>query len=990
MAKKEEIKITALYERLSRDDEQAGESNSILNQKKYLEEYARQKGLRNIRHFYDDGYSGTNFNRPGFTALLEEIEAGRVDTLVVKDLSRFGRNYLQVGYYTEIVFPKKGVRFIAINNNVDSANPTENDFTPFLNIMNEWYAKDTSNKIKAVFKSRMKEGLRCSGAIPYGYKRINGDKQTLVVDEPAAEIVRKVFRLACQGMGVTAIAEQLTEEKVLIPSAYTAKYFPENCRNRSFSDPYRWNANTIGHILDRQEYLGHTVLGKSICENFKTKQRRAATPEELMIFPDTHEAIIDQDTWDIAQKLRVRAKPRAANGTYSHRLSGMIYCADCGSRMGFISPEARQSGKHYDSDSAFQCGNYRNQNNECVSHFIKTSALEAAILQAIKAVSQYVIENEAEFISQLKTVWNESKSKSANNGQQEIDEAKKRMAELDAKIQKLYDSAISGLLPERQAQRMIQQYDEEQLMLEKRVEELQGQIQEEEVEKIDTNRFIALVNKYRNCEELTDTMLYAFIDRVEVHEATGGRTVYRQQNIDIYFNFIGNYYPPVETVSEEERIAAIEAEQLRKKQEKAKRAAEVQKQKKAALMKAVEAGDPEAIAEYERKLALQRERNHRRQQKIKEAREADPAYIAQMEEKERLQREKLLEAERKRTERANRQKKLSRKELKEAAKTDPKAAEEWQALKEKEAVARQRKKEREEERMAADPEYAAMMAERKAEYTRTRTAKRQAEREALVELAKTDEEAAKKLTKDGVYGTIIEAKQAGEPVTHLVDWFYQAGGSIIDVDNNVTVNSPENAKAFNFMLKMMYEDESVMPGSIGYDNADVHNMFMQGKVAMVKNWPYMFAMAKDPEQSKVSDKFAVAVQPAGEEQSTAAWTWGFGISSSSKNKDAAWEFVKWATSSEELAQLGIANSNPVPRTSSLEIVTNDSTLTEFDKKSIQVMSDALKYAHNATENPNFPTIQNELSYTLSSIMTQQVTAEEGLAEAEKAIKEAIQ
>ena len=745
MAKKEEIKITALYERLSRDDEQAGESNSILNQKKYLEEYARQKGLRNIRHFYDDGYSGTNFNRPGFTALLEEIEAGRVETLLVKDLSRFGRNYLQVGYYTEIVFPKKGVRFIAINNNVDSANPTENDFTPFLNIMNEWYAKDTSNKIKAVFKSRMKEGLRCSGAIPYGYKRINGDKQTLVVDEPAAEVVRKVFRLACQGVGVTAIAERLTEEKVLIPSAYTAKYSPENCRHRTVIDPYRWNATTVGYILDRQEYLGHTVLGKSICENFKTKQRRAATPEELMIFPDTHEAIIDQDTWDIAQKLRVRAKPRAANGTYSHRLSGMIYCAGCGSRMGFISPDAKQSEKHYDSDSAFQCGNYRNKNNECVSHFIKTSALEAAILQAIKAVSKYVIENEAEFISQLKTVWNESKSKSANNGQQEIDEAKKRMAELDEKIQKLYDSAISGLLPERQAQRMIQQYDEEQLMLEKRVEELQGQIQEEEVEKIDTNRFIALVNKYRNCEELTDTMLYAFIDRVEVHEATGGRTVYRQQNIDIYFNFIGNYYPPVETVSEEERIAAIEAEQLRKKQEKAKRSAEVQKRKKAELMKAVEAGDPEAIAEYERKLALQRERNHRRQQKIKEAREADPAYIAQMEEKERLQREKLLEAERKRAERANRQKKLSRKELKEAAKTDSKAAEEWQALKEKEAAARQRKKEREEERMAADPEYAAMMAERKAEYTRTRTAKRKAEREALVELAKTDEEAAKKL-----------------------------------------------------------------------------------------------------------------------------------------------------------------------------------------------------------------------------------------------------
>lgn len=346
VAKKEEIKITALYERLSRDDEQAGESNSIQNQKKYLEEYARQHGLRNIRHFYDDGYSGTNFNRPGFAALLEEIEAGRVETLVVKDLSRFGRNYLQVGYYTEILFPKKGVRFIAINNNVDSAAPQDNDFTPFLNIMNEWYAKDTSNKIKAIFKSRMKDGMRCSGSIPYGYKRKPDDKQTLIVDEPAAEVVRKIFRLACQGNSTTAIADILTAEQVLIPATYAALHNPKNCRHKSVKDPYRWNATTVGYILDRQEYLGHTVLGKSICENFKTKQRRAATPDELMIFPDTHEAIIDQDTWDIARKIRMKKKPRAANGTYSHRLSGLVYCADCGARMGFISPDAKHGDKH--------------------------------------------------------------------------------------------------------------------------------------------------------------------------------------------------------------------------------------------------------------------------------------------------------------------------------------------------------------------------------------------------------------------------------------------------------------------------------------------------------------------------------------------------------------------------------------------------------------------------------------------------------------------
>ena len=751
MAKKEEIKITALYERLSRDDEQAGESNSIQNQKKYLEEYARQKGLRNIRHFYDDGYSGTNFNRPGFAALLEEIEAGRVETLVVKDLSRFGRNYLQVGYYTEILFPKKGVRFIAINNNVDSATPQDNDFTPFLNIMNEWYAKDTSNKIKAIFKSRMKDGMRCSGSIPYGYKRKPDDKQTLIVDEPAAEVVSKIFRLACQGNSTTAIADALTAEQVLIPAAYAALHNPKNCRHKNVTDPYRWNATTVGYILDRQEYLGHTVLGKSICENFKTKQRRAATPDELMIFPDTHEAIIDQDTWDIARKIRMKKKPRVANGTYSHRLSGLVYCADCGARMGFISPDARHGDKHYDSDSAFQCGNYRSTAAECVSHYVKTSVLEAAVLQAIQTVSKYVLENEAEFIDQLRAVWNEHQTRATNSGQQELAEARKRMSDLDGKIQKLYESALNGLLPERQAQRMIQQYDEEQILLEKRIEELESLVQQDEIKEVDTSRFIALVKKYRDCEELTDTMLYAFIDRIEVHEATGGRTVYRQQKIDIHFNFIGNYYPPEETISEEERIAAIEADQLRKKQEKGERAAERKKQKLEALRMAAEAGDPEAISKYEEHLANQRERNQKRRQKLKEAREADPEYLSQLEEKERIKREKMLETERKRMERASRKKKLTRAELKEKAKTDPEAAKEFEALKTKEAEARQRKKEREEARMAADPEYAAMMAERKAEYIRTRTAKRKAEHDALVELAKTDAEAARKLAEKRKY-----------------------------------------------------------------------------------------------------------------------------------------------------------------------------------------------------------------------------------------------
>lgn len=403
---------------------------------------------------------------------------------------------------------------------------------------------------------------------------------------------------------------------------------------------------------------------------------------------------------------------------------------------------------------------------------MKTSVLEAVILQAIQTVSKYVLENEAEFIDQLKALWNENQAKTANNGQQELAEARKRMSELDAKIQKLYESTLNGLLPERQAQRMIQQYDEEQILLEKRIEELESLVQQDEIKEVDTDRFIALVRKYRDCEELTDTMLYAFIDRIEVHEATGGRTIYRQQKIDIYFNFIGNYYPPVETISEEERIAAIEAEQLRKKQEKNRRAAEVQKQKKAELMKAVEAGDPDAIAERERKLAMQRERNRRRQQRIREAREADPEYIRQMDEKERIRQEKLLEAERKRIERQEKKRKETRAELRERAKTDPEAAKEFEALKAREAEARKRKKEREEARMAADPEYAAMMAERKAEYTRARTARRKAQREALVELAKTDEEAARKLAEMRKYQSeatlrsrqkMVADAEAGDP-----------------------------------------------------------------------------------------------------------------------------------------------------------------------------------------------------------------------------------
>ena len=746
MGKRDQTKITALYERLSRDDELQGESNSISNQKKYLEDYARQNGFRNLIHFTDDGYTGTNFNRPGFSALLQEIEAGHVDCVITKDMSRFGRNYLQVGFYTEIMFPNNGVRFIAINNGVDSAKPGDNDFTPFLNIMNEWYAKDTSNKIKAVFKSRMQDGKRCSGAIPYGYKRLPGDKQTLYIDNEAANVVRRIFNMAANGASLAQIAETLESERVLIPSAYQEKVCPSSARNHSYHNPYLWTNTTVGCILNRQEYLGHTVLGKTVCENFKTKKRRPATPDELMIFPDTHEAIIDQDTWEKAQRLRKRSPRKLPNGTYSHRLSGLVYCADCGARMSYSSPESKHTLKDYDSNSAFQCSRYRNRYGEkCTSHFIKTSVLEAAILSAVQKVSANVLQNQDEFIEQLKSQWLIKEAQSSSDDKKELAIASKRMEEVDELIKGLYESNMSGKLSDRQYHRIMAQYDEEQERLEKRIAELQAAVEAVTPKELNMNRFLTLVKRYRNVTELTDTMLYEFIEKIEVHAPTGGRTAYRNQQIDIHFNFIGSYLPPDQTLSEEERIAEIDAQRLVKQQEKRKRA-NIRSQEKLGALKEAAATDPKAAAEYERKLEAKREYGRNYREKLKAAKEADPEYIQQLEEKERAKLEKQLELEKKRIERQSKKKKETRAELTKRAETDPEAAEKLAALRAKEAVARARNQEAQEKRMVEDPEYAEMVRQRNSEYYRRQNERKRAARHELIKNAETDPAAAEKLS----------------------------------------------------------------------------------------------------------------------------------------------------------------------------------------------------------------------------------------------------
>ena len=556
------IKYTALYERLSRDDEMQGESNSIVNQKRYLEEYAQAQGFKNIRHFTDDGYSGTNFKRPGFQKMIAAIEAGEIDVVCVKDLSRFGRDYLKVGFYTEIMFPKKGVRFIAINNSVDSANPTENDFTPFLNIMNEWYAKDTSNKIRAIFRSRMQDGKRCSGAIPYGYRRDPEDKNHLLIDEEAAKVVRRIYQMVIDGMGSQAIANQLTADNVLIPSAYLEQSEHGESRNHSYHDPCRWNCTAVSYILDKQEYMGHTVLGKTICENFKTKKRRKARPDELIIFENTHEPIIDAETWHLVQKLRRRTRRKLANGSYSHRLSGLVYCADCGKRLSYSSPQSqhRPDGKTYDADSSFRCPTYKSMYGECTMHYIKSSTLDKLVDEAVRKIARYVLRNEQAFLEQVRVLTSADQKHTQSEDKKELVNIKKRIAELDNYIKRLYEGNASGKIPDRQFEKLMAQYDSEQQELEERVKEIEVSIHEIQQESENGQQFVRLVQKYRDLTEIDQTALNEFIDKVVVHEATGGRTADRSQQIDIYFNFIGQFM--VEDTEEELLMQEQEAQRL--------------------------------------------------------------------------------------------------------------------------------------------------------------------------------------------------------------------------------------------------------------------------------------------------------------------------------------------------------------------------------------------------------------------------------------------
>ncbi len=737
------IKHTALYERLSRDDEQQGESNSITNQKMFLEDYARAKGFKNIRHYTDDGYSGTNFDRPGFQEMIADIEAGEIDTVCVKDLSRLGRNYLKVGFYTEILFQEKNVRFIAINNGVDSINPMENDFTPFLNIMNEWYAKDTSNKIKAVFKSRMQNGKRCSGAVPYGYYRDPEDKDHFLVDEGAAEVIRHIFQLALEGKGVNQIRDILNAEHVLIPSAYTEQSTNGNVsRNHNYYDPYMWSSRTVGSILDRREYVGDTILGKTVRDNFKTKKRRATPPDEWIIFKDTHEAIIDRETWENVNRLRKRVHRASPNGSPTHPLSGLLYCHDCGGRLSYRGGwKGRENGMEFNSDYFFKCSRYISPVENCTSHYITASAVTELVEDAIRKVAESALDDEAGFLKRLKDVTDEQIVQQVAQNEKELTDIRKRLAELDNLIQTLYERNTNGSIPERQFQKLLTAYDQEQEQLEQRVPKLEKSLMDLREDDKKGERFLRMVRKYRGFEEITPTMINEFIDRVVVHEATGGRTRYRSQEIEIYFNFIGNFKMSEPAETEEERIARIDAEFEEKRKAKSKatgqRATDKRRQ-----MRELAKTDPEVAKAYEEKyLKRQREMNRKRGAKDRELMaltEEDLAKLPEPERQKAIERIEYIKARRKKWAETTTQR---RNELKELAKTDEVAEQTFEELKAKERRMNQVNSARKKALLALTEEDLAKLPEPERQETIERIEKERARRKGVYERKKARQEA---------------------------------------------------------------------------------------------------------------------------------------------------------------------------------------------------------------------------------------------------------
>ena len=551
-------KITPLYERLSRDDELQGESNSISNQKQMLEDFARRNGLPNPTHFTDDGISGTRFDRPGFLAMMEEVEAGRVEAIVIKDMSRLGRDYLKVGQVMEIL-RQRGVRLIAINDGVDSLKG-DDDFTPFRNIMNEFYARDTSRKIRSVFKSKGMSGKHLTGTVIYGYLW-DEKREHWLVDEEAAAVVRHIFALAMEGYGPYQIATKLSEEKIEMPAVHLARYGEGVNKNKAFADIYRWSASTVVEILKKQEYLGHTVNFKTR-KHFKDKKSHYVDESEWTIFENTHEAIIDQETFDNVQRVRGNARRYPDGFGEAYPLTGLMYCADCGGKM-YV--HRTYNGKRVPQYTCGQYGKYPIGSLCPTQHRIKAEAVLTLIADMLRTIAEYSRNDRAEFIRTVQETQAAQQTADISKKRKRLAAAQKRAGELERLICKIYEDNALGKLPDARYEALDAQYAKEQDALNAEIVELEKAVTGYEQSRKSAEKFIALIDKYENFDTLTNTMLNEFVEKILVHERARKGSQDTTQEVEIYFNFVGRYIPPA---LQPVPLTPEEQEELRKKEER--------------------------------------------------------------------------------------------------------------------------------------------------------------------------------------------------------------------------------------------------------------------------------------------------------------------------------------------------------------------------------------------------------------------------------------
>ena len=556
-------KITALYERLSRDDfgkddDQQRESNSISNQKAMLEEFAARQGFTNIVHFTDDGISGTCFDRPGFLAMMKEVEAGNVEYLCIKDMSRMGRDYLKVGQIMEIL-RQRGVRLIAINDGVDSARG-DDDFTPFRNIMNEYYARDTSRKIRSTFQSKGKSGKHLTGTVIYGYLW-NEARDQWLVDPEAAEVVKRIFAMTIEGYGPYQIASKLKEEKVLIPSAYLAQHGEGVNKNKTFKDVYGWGSSTICNILEKREYLGHTINFKTR-KHFKDKKSHYVPEDEWTIFENTHEPIIDQQTFDLVQKIRGNVRRYPDGWGEAAPLTGLLYCADCGGKM-YV--HRTNNGKRI---SQYTCSQYSKVpvGKLCTTqHRINEDVVLSLVSEMLKAIAEYAKHDRAEFVRVVQEAQSSQQTAEVRKQRTRLATAKQRVSELEVLLCKIYEDNILGKLSDSRYATLDAQYEKEQSELTAEISVLEKAVKSYEKHEKDADRFIALIDKYENFDKLTIAMLNEFIEKILVHERDRKGSIQTTQEVEIYFNFVGRFVPPAFGEAE---LTPEELEEIRKREER--------------------------------------------------------------------------------------------------------------------------------------------------------------------------------------------------------------------------------------------------------------------------------------------------------------------------------------------------------------------------------------------------------------------------------------